>query len=81
MDFVADSVAGWDSVPFADDRRCLYTREAVAIEVGQSLKGDDVVRTLNKLKLEPRCNEGAVLRQRQRVHQSCDGSMGLSGME
>ena len=30
----------------------VYTREAVAIEVGQSLKGDDVVRTLNKLKQE-----------------------------
>ena len=30
----------------------VYTREAVAIEVGQSLKGDDVVRTLNRLKLD-----------------------------
>jgi putative transposase len=30
----------------------VYTREAMAIEVGQSLKGDYVVRTLNKLKLE-----------------------------
>ncbi|HEU5340213.1 hypothetical protein [Edaphobacter sp.] len=30
----------------------VYTREAVAIEVGQSLKGDDVVRTLNRVKLE-----------------------------
>ena len=29
----------------------MYTREAVAIEVGQSLKGDDVVRALNGLKL------------------------------
>ena len=43
--------AGWYAVP------CLtivdvYTREAVAIEAGQSLKGDDVVRTLNRLKLE-----------------------------
>ena len=28
----------------------VYTREAVAIEAGQSLKGDDVVRTLNRLK-------------------------------
>jgi putative transposase len=30
----------------------VHTREAVAIEVGQSLKGDDVVRTLNQLKLD-----------------------------
>lgn len=30
----------------------VYTREAVAIEVGQSLKGDDVVRTLNRVKVE-----------------------------
>jgi len=29
----------------------VHTREAVAIEVGQSLKGDDVVRTPNWLKL------------------------------
>lgn len=28
----------------------IFTREAVAIEVGQRLKGDDVVRTLNRLK-------------------------------
>jgi len=32
----------------------VYTRESVAIEVGQSLKGEDVVRTLNKLKYEGR---------------------------
>jgi putative transposase len=30
----------------------IYTREAVVIEVGQSLKGDDVVRMLNRVKLE-----------------------------
>jgi putative transposase len=30
----------------------IYTREAVAIEVSQGLKGDDVVRTLNRAKLE-----------------------------
>ncbi len=29
----------------------VYTREAIGIEVGQSLKGD-VVRTLNRIKLE-----------------------------
>jgi putative transposase len=29
----------------------VYTRESVAIEVGQSLKGEDVVRVLNRLKL------------------------------
>ncbi len=32
----------------------VFTRESVAIEVGQSLRGEDVVRTLNKLKHEGR---------------------------
>jgi putative transposase len=32
----------------------VYTRESVAIEVGQSLKGEDVVRTLNRMKYEGR---------------------------
>jgi putative transposase len=51
LDFVADQ--------FQDGRRFraltivdVYTRESVAIEVGQSLKGEDVVRTLNRLKHE-----------------------------
>ena len=51
MDFVADQLQDgtrFRSLTIVD----VYTREAVAIEVGQSLKGDDVVRTLNKLKLE-----------------------------
>lgn len=30
----------------------VYTRGAVEITVGQSLKGDDEVRTLNRVKLE-----------------------------
>jgi hypothetical protein len=32
----------------------VFTRENVAIESGQSLRGGDVVRTLNKLKHEGR---------------------------
>ena len=32
----------------------VFTRESVAIEVGQSLRGEDVVRTLNKMKHEGR---------------------------
>jgi putative transposase len=51
MDFVLDQLqngARFRSLTIVD----VYTREAVAIEVGQSLKGDDVVRTLNRLKLE-----------------------------
>ena len=50
MDFVADQLQDgtrFRSLTIVD----VYTREAVAIEVGQSLKGDDVVRTLNLLKL------------------------------
>ena len=53
LDFVADQLQ--------DGRRCrsltivdVFTRESVAIEVGQSLRGEDVVRTLNKLKHEGR---------------------------
>ena len=30
----------------------VYTREAIAIKAGKSLKGEDVVRTLNQLKLD-----------------------------
>ena len=30
----------------------VYTREAVAIEAGQSLKGDDVVRVLNRMRAD-----------------------------
>jgi putative transposase len=51
MDFVADQLQDgtrFRSLTIVD----VHTREAVAIEVGQSLKGDDVVRTLNRLKLD-----------------------------
>ena len=51
MDFVSDQLQNgtrFRSLTIVD----VYTREAVAIEAGQSLKGDDVVRTLNQLKLE-----------------------------
>ena len=51
IDFVADQLQ--------DGRRFraltvmdIFTREGVAIEVGQSLKGEDVVRVLNRLKQE-----------------------------
>jgi putative transposase len=51
MNFVADQLS--------DERRIrslttvdIFTRESLAIEVGQSLKGEDVVRVLNRLKLE-----------------------------
>lgn len=43
----------------------VHTRESVAIEVGQSLRGEDVVRTLNRLKREGRtpklvfCDDGS----------------------
>jgi putative transposase len=57
MDFVVDQLC--------DGRRFrpltivdIYTRESLAIEVGQSLRGEDVVRVLNRLK-------------EQRVFRSC----------
>ncbi len=51
MDFVADQLQDgrrFRSLTMVD----IYTRESVAIEAGQSLKGEDVVRTLNRLKHE-----------------------------
>ena len=42
----------------------VFTLEAVAIDAGQSLKGQDVVQTLNRLKSSPWCSKGTVLRQR-----------------
>ena len=51
IDFVADQLQ--DGTRFrALTMLDVYTREAVAIEVGQRLKGDDVVRTLNRMKQE-----------------------------
>jgi putative transposase len=49
IDFIADQLQDgkrFRALTMVD----IFTREAVAIEVGQSLKGDDVVRTLNRLK-------------------------------
>ena len=53
LDFVADQLqAGrrFRALTIVD----VYTRESVAIEVGQSLRGEDVVRTLNRMKYEGR---------------------------
>ena len=50
MDFVADQLADGKrirSLTVAD----IYTRECLAIESGQKLKGEDVVRTLNRIKI------------------------------
>jgi len=50
MDFVADQLqAGtrFRALTIVD----VYTRESVAIEAGQSLRGEDVVRVLNRVKL------------------------------
>lgn len=48
MDFVADQLADgskFRSLTIVD----VYTREALAIEVGASLRGEHVVATLNRL--------------------------------
>jgi len=53
LDFVADQLQDgrrFRSLTIVD----VFTRESPAIEVGQSLRGEDVVRTLNKLKQEGR---------------------------
>jgi putative transposase len=49
MDFVTDQLCDerrFRSLTIVD----IYTRESLAIEVGQSLRGEDVVRVLNRLK-------------------------------
>ena len=64
IDFVSDQLCDgrrFCSLTVVD----IYTREALAIEAGQSLRGEDVVRVLNKLKQErgvPKmrfCDKGA----------------------
>lgn len=53
LDFVADQLQDgrrFRSLTIVD----VFTRESMAIEVGQSLRGEDVVRTLNRLKYEGR---------------------------
>ena len=44
-------VGGWTKVPGLDDHGCV-TRESLAIAVGQRLKGEDVVATLNDIRLQ-----------------------------
>lgn len=51
LDFIADQLV--------DGRRCraltvvdIYTRESLAIETGQNLKGEDVVMVLNRILLQ-----------------------------
>ena len=53
IDFVADQLQDgrrFRSLTVVD----VFIRESVAIEVGQSLRGDDVVRTMNRLKQQGR---------------------------
>jgi putative transposase len=53
VDFVADQLQDgrrFRSLTIVD----VFTRESVAIEVGQGLRGEDVVRTMNKLKQQGR---------------------------
>ena len=50
LDFVSDQLCDGRRICFADHRGYLQTRESLAIEVGQSLKGEDVVRVLSRLK-------------------------------
>jgi transposase InsO family protein len=77
LDFVADQVS--------DSRRFraltvvdVFTRECLAIEVGQSLKGHDVVRVLQQIAGERGAPQVLFRRQRQRVHQPGAGPAGVS---
>ena len=51
MDFVADNLFDGRKLRMLTVVDC-YTRESLAIHVGQSLKGDDVVRVLNAIVYE-----------------------------
>ena len=60
LDFVADHLQDgrrFRSLTIVD----VFTRESVAIEVGQSLRGEDLVRTLNKMKTRRPGAEATVL--------------------
>ena len=54
-----------------------FTREALEIEVDTSLPGLRVVRVLEGLKAQRTETEAHVHRQRHRVHQPGDGSVGV----
>jgi putative transposase len=76
MDFVADALA--------DGRRFraltvidLFTRECLAIDAGQSLSGQDVAATLERLRFERGIAATDLLRQRHRIRQRGDGSVGV----
>jgi putative transposase len=76
MDFVADQLA--------DGRRFraltvldLFTRECVAIDLGQGLSGRDVVDHARAITLRTRIAPAHLLRQRHRVRQRRDGSVGV----
>jgi hypothetical protein len=55
----------------------IYSREALAIEVGQRLRGEHVVAVLNRL-VEQRRTALAVCRQWRRIYWSTDGLVGVS---
>jgi hypothetical protein len=56
----------------------VFTRESLAIEVGQALKGTNVVKVLNRIGLERRTTQDVALRQRFGVHQPDHGPVGIS---
>jgi len=77
LDFVADQLM--------DGRRFraltimdVFTRESLAIEVEQALKGTDVVEVLNPFRFQRSAPKVLFLRQWIRVHQSDHGAVGLS---
>ena len=74
--FCGRSIAGWDTLPGVDGRRCIHTRERR--DRGRS----ETQRRRCSTGIKPAETttwgaEGLVLRQRQRVHQSSHGPVGL----
>ena len=78
MDFMADQLFDgrrFRLLTIVDD----FTRESLAIEVGQRLNGDDVARVLDRIKRHSWCvAKEDPCRQRHRVYEQEIRSMGVS---
>jgi putative transposase len=77
MDFVADQLADgkrFRSLTVVD----IYTRQCLAIESGQKLKGEDAVRTLHRIKMSRGIPKMIHSDKWERILQSSDGPVDLS---
>lgn len=71
------SVAGRDALSLVDDRGCLHPRSRGDRRWAEP-EGTGHCRNAKPAEVQPWSSKGTVLRQRQRVHQSRDGPVGIS---